>query len=213
MKSVFITGVRQCELREVPEPKVRAPFVRVKIHAAPMCTEVNCYRNGETDYALGHEAAGEVVEVGKSTRVQVGDRVAVMPQTKACGRCALCLAGNYMLCENTFDPLAYCESPTGLATYAEYWLQQDWLLLPLPDDISYDHGAMACCGLGPTFGAMQLMKVNAYDTVIVAGLGAVGLGAVINASARSYSSKVTFDRSSDQKIEQIAPKSQLLPAP
>jgi L-iditol 2-dehydrogenase len=44
---------------------------------------------------------------------------------------------------------------------------------------------MACCGLGPTFGAMQLMQVDAFDTVLITGLGPVGLGAVVNAVYRS----------------------------
>ena len=39
---------------------------------------------------------------------------------------------------------------------------------------------MACCGLGPTFGAMQTMKVDRFDTILVTGLGPVGLGSVIN---------------------------------
>ena len=46
-------------------------------------------------------------------------------------------------------------------TYAEHLLKQDWLLIPIPDNMSYNHAAMACCGLGPTFGAMQLMDVDA----------------------------------------------------
>lgn len=52
--------------------------------------------------------------------------------------------------------------------------------MPIPDDISTAHGAMACCGLGPTFGAMQAMQVDAFDTVLITGMGPVGLGGVIN---------------------------------
>jgi len=37
---------------------------------------------------------------------------------------------------------------------------------------------MACCGLDPTFGAMQLMQVDAFDVVLVTGLGPVGLDAL-----------------------------------
>ncbi|MEZ4664380.1 MAG: hypothetical protein R2911_43165 [Caldilineaceae bacterium] len=40
--------------------------------------------------------------------------------------------------------------------------------------------ALACCGLGPTFGAIQPARVNALDTVLITGLGPVGLGGVIN---------------------------------
>ena len=58
------------------------------------------------------------------------------------------------------------------------------LLFPIPDDMSFVHGGMACCGLGPTFGAMEQMEVDALDTVMVTGLGPVGLGGIINASYR-----------------------------
>ena len=67
---------------------------------------------------------------------------------------------------------------------AQYLLKQDWMLLPIPDDMSYEHAAMACCGLGPTFGAFQTMGVDRYDTVLITGLGPVGLGGVINAVYR-----------------------------
>jgi len=72
----------------------------------------------------------------------------------------------------------------GTATYAQFLLKQDWLLLPIPNDLSYEHASMACCGLGPTFGAMQRMNVDAFDTVLITGMGPVGLGGVINAVYR-----------------------------
>jgi L-iditol 2-dehydrogenase len=79
------------------------------------------------------------------------------------------------------DFTAFTGSDEGRATVAQYLLKQDWLLTPIPDDISYDHGAMACCGLGPTFGAFERMQVRGVDTVLITGLGPVGLGGVINA--------------------------------
>ena len=68
MKVVAITGKREAAIVDRPEPRVKAPFVRVKIHAAPMCTEFHSYRNGVTSDRLGHEAAGEVVEVAGVSR-------------------------------------------------------------------------------------------------------------------------------------------------
>jgi L-iditol 2-dehydrogenase len=50
--------------------------------------------------------------------------------------------------------------------------------------MSDQHAGMACCGLGPTFGAMQSTGVSAFDTVIVTGMGPVGLGGVINGKYR-----------------------------
>jgi threonine dehydrogenase-like Zn-dependent dehydrogenase len=121
------------------------------------------------------------VEAARDGIFQAGERVVVMPQN-GCGKCRLCLAGDHIHCRTPLDPFAICGTSTGRATFAQYCIQQDWLLVRIPDGISYDHAAMACCGLGPTFGSMQLMGVSAYDTVVIAGLGPVGLGGVINAS-------------------------------
>ncbi|HHU33356.1 MAG TPA: zinc-binding dehydrogenase [Clostridia bacterium] len=43
---------------------------------------------------------------------------------------------------------------------------------------------MACCGLGPTFGALERFPVNSFDTVLITGAGPVGLGGIINAKYR-----------------------------
>jgi L-iditol 2-dehydrogenase len=183
VKCARITGQRQGDVVEVPDPHAAAEFAVVKVLAAPMCTEYKAYRDGKPSASLGHEAAGEVVEVAAHSRVRPGDRVVVMP-TFACGRCALCLAGDYIHCEHGVDPLAATANTSGRATYAQYLVKQDWLLLPVPDDVSITHAAMACCGLGPTFGAMQRIGVDRFDTLLVTGLGPVGLGAVINARWR-----------------------------
>jgi len=183
MKVVSITGERTSEIVERQMPHIRGNYVLVKILAAPMCTEVSSYRTGQVSDCLGHEAAGTVVAIAQPGRFKVGDSVVVMPQN-GCGECEWCLAGNHIHCPTPRDPLAYCGSSTGRATYAEFCIQQDWLLYPAPDGVSIEHAAMACCGLGPTFGAMQMMDVNALDTVLIAGLGPVGLGAVVNARVR-----------------------------
>lgn len=183
MKVVAITGKQACEVVDRPDPRIRNDFVKVAIRAAPMCTEWHAYRDGSIGDSLGHEAAGEVVEVAQPGSVAVGDRVVVMP-LYGCGRCSLCLSGEHIHCQQPVDPYRLCESETGRATYAQFCIKQDWLLVRIPEDISYDHASMACCGLGPTFNAMQQMGVKALDTVLISGLGPVGLGAVVNARCR-----------------------------
>ena len=155
-----------------PDPQPIDDFVLVKIHSVPMCTEYKGFKNERDQDAVGfgHEAAGEVVELAQPGRVKVGDRVVVQPQL-GCGRCWLCLDGEHIHCQNG---RRLPQGQTAGQTYAQYILKPDWLLSPFPEDISYDHAGMACCGLGPTFGAMQKMNVNALDTVMITGLGPVG---------------------------------------
>ncbi|MCY3799620.1 MAG: zinc-binding dehydrogenase [Chloroflexi bacterium] len=179
MKQVTVNGKEQAGVATVEAPRAKDNWVLVKVHVAPMCTEYKAFAAG-TSYPLwGHEAAGEVVEVAQPSRVKIGDRVVVMPMS-ACGTCALCLDGDYIHCEDALDFAALHGSMAGLGTMAQYLLKQDWMLLPIPDGMSYAHASMACCGLGPTFGAMQLMDVDRHDTVLITGLGPVGLGGVIN---------------------------------
>ena len=183
MKAVAITGEQQCELVDRPDPTIKVNYVKVKTHSIPMCTEFHAYREGRLTDRLGHEAAGEVVEVAQPGRVKVGDRVVVMPGS-GCGKCSLCLSGEQIHCEQPIKAAEVCGTTTGRSTYAQYCIQQDWLLVPIPDDLSYDHASMACCGLGPSFNAVHTMNVNSFDTVLVSGLGPVGLGAVVNARFR-----------------------------
>jgi threonine dehydrogenase-like Zn-dependent dehydrogenase len=183
MKKAVIVGERQATLVDVPEPQPMENWVVVKVHAAPMCAEYKQFISGKPTDLLGHEAAGEVVAVAQPGRVQVGDRVVAMP-LYGCGVCHLCVAGDYIHCENTASLPRYFQNGEGRATYAQYILKQDWLLPKIPDDVPYERAALACCGLGPSFGAMQLMNVNAFDTILITGAGPVGLGAVVNARFR-----------------------------
>jgi threonine dehydrogenase-like Zn-dependent dehydrogenase len=181
---------------EVPDPVPKEDFVLVKVHIIPICTEwkgfhtVNSpFKSGDsTDHPVfprsgfGHEAVGEVVEVAQPGQVKVGDRVVVQP-FHACGKCPLCLNGDHIHCQYQRDIRAITGS-TNTGTYAQYVLKSDWLQSPIPDSVSYKHAGMALCGLGPTFGAMQQMGTNSLDTILITGLGPVGLGGVINARHR-----------------------------
>ena len=183
MKKAIISGLRRAELVEVPEPRAKENWVVVKVHAAPMCAEYKGFVAGTRSEFLGHEAAGEVVEVAQPGRVKVGDRVVAMP-LYACGKCALCVAGDYIHCESGTSVAAFTGSREGSATYAQYLLKPDWLLPAIPEGVPYERASLACCALGPSFGAFDTMGLGAVDTVLVTGLGPVGLGAVVNARFR-----------------------------
>jgi L-iditol 2-dehydrogenase len=179
MKLAAITGERQAALVEKPNPRPHGDIVVVKVLVAPACTEYKMFAVGQRSDRLGHEAAGEVAFIDKATNVKVGDRVVAMPMFP-CGYCELCVTGDYIHCQSGRNPETETKSESGTATYAQYLLKPDWLLLHIPPEISLEHASMACCGLGPTFGAMQRMRVDAFDTVLITGMGPVGLGGVIN---------------------------------
>jgi L-iditol 2-dehydrogenase len=183
MKKAVVCGERCAKLVDVPDPRPKENWALVKVHVAPMCTEYKAFIAGQESAYLGHEAAGEVVEVAQPGRVKVGDRVVVMP-LYPCGKCELCVAGDYIHCEHSPDFAAFTGSREGSSTYGQYLLKPDWLLPAIPDGVSYERASLACCGLGPSFGAFDRMRLDAFDTVLITGLGPVGLGAVVNARFR-----------------------------
>lgn len=183
MIEVILTAEGRAEAVERPMPKAHGDIVTVRVDVAPMCTEFRARGDGSAHDCLGHEAAGVVTDAGGSTRVRVGDRVVVMPQF-GCGTCTYCLQGDHIYCLSPRDVRAETGSVTGIATYAQYVLKPDYLLLPVPDDITLEHAAAACCLLGPSLHATARMNVGVMDTVLIGGAGPVGLGAIINARFR-----------------------------
>lgn len=182
MKKAIISGERRAEVIDVNDPEPVNDWVTVKVYAAPMCTEHKQFTEGHEREFLGHEAAGEVVEVDGTTQFDVGDRVVAMPLYSTSDS-PLYRTGDYIYADK-LDLTDVTGNEEGNATYAQYLLKPDWLLAEIPDGVSYEHGSMACCGLGPTLGALDRMNVDAFDTVLVNGLGPVGLGGVINATYR-----------------------------
>ncbi|MFL5804545.1 MAG: zinc-binding dehydrogenase [Roseiflexaceae bacterium] len=183
MKKVVVAGTRQAALVDASDLTPVGNWVVVKVHAAPLCAEYKSFVGGAQNGLMGHEAAGEVVAVAQSGRFKLGDRVVAMP-LYGCGSCALCLSGDYIHCQQPPDFAATTGQTEGRSTMAQYILKQDWLLMPIPDGLSYERGALACCGLGPSFGAMQTIGVSSFDTILITGLGPVGLGAIVNARFR-----------------------------
>lgn len=141
MKQAAILGPRQAGLVDRPVPQAREDWVVVKVHAAPMCTEYRAFLAGQPTDSLGHEAAGEVVEVARPGRLKVGDRVVAMP-LYGCGCCALCASGDYIHCEDVLQGNAFAPGGPGHPTYAQYIFKPDWLL--------GRHGWRPGCRPGPT---------------------------------------------------------------
>lgn len=110
MKAMVLTGIRAMEMREVPDPKIVQPTdVLVRMDAVGVCgSDVHYYTTGRIGsqvvsypFAVGHECAGTVMEVGPGVKsLKPGDRVAIEP-AMTCGECDQCCAGRPNTCRKT----------------------------------------------------------------------------------------------------------------
>jgi len=166
MKAVA-TGGGKAWLVDLPVPRPQGNEVVVRLEVSPLCGSNMGAFHGEGECVNnGHEGAGEVVAVAQSHLLKVGDRVALAPPF-SCGRCEACRRGDVI----------FCKQGTFRGCFAQYVRLSDALCTVLPDDVSYEHGALLGCALGPAYEATKRLGVRGYDTVAVAGLGPVGLGA------------------------------------
>lgn len=171
---VVATGRRKAWLVDAPVPRPQGNEVIVKLRACPICGSNMGAFLGDGEWVnTGHEGAGEVVAVAESHRLRVGDRVALAP-LNSCGRCPDCLRGDVIYCQHR---------PEIHGTFAPFTRVADAVCVKIPDGLDYDHASLMGCALGPAYESIKRLGVRGFDTLVVSGLGPVGLGATALASA------------------------------
>jgi threonine dehydrogenase-like Zn-dependent dehydrogenase len=145
------------------------------------------------DVIAGHEPCGEVVEADPGSRLRPGDRVVVY-HIVGCLRCRACRAGSYITCEGGYpDKIAYGYQRDG--GHAEYLLAEEQSCVPLPDELSFVDGAAVACGFGTAYEGIVRGEIDGRDSVLVTGLGPVGLAAGLLAKAMGAHHVIGFNRS------------------
>lgn len=181
MNAAILNKPMDIEIKRVEIPTPKADEALVKVHCIGVCgSDVHYYEHGkigryvvEDPLILGHELAGEVVQIGENVKdVQVGDRVAVEPGV-TCGRCEYCKSGRYNLCPD----VVFMATPPVDGAWAEYVTIRSDFLFKIPDSMSFEEGAL----LEPLSVGMHAMKrgqVSPADKMLVTGLGPIGLLAI-----------------------------------
>ncbi|MCW4037099.1 MAG: zinc-binding dehydrogenase [Candidatus Bathyarchaeota archaeon] len=175
MKAIFKAEPKPgVEVRDVPVPKVMDGYSLLKVKACGICgSDVHIYEwtpgyDVMIPYMpliLGHEFSGEVVEVGEGeTELREGDRVLAGPSRNRRGR-----SGRALRRER--PPLT---GPFAGAAMAEYVLVSSDRLWKLPENVSYDVGAM-CEPLAVAMNAVLLSKILPGERAVVLGPGPIGL--------------------------------------
>ncbi len=181
MRGVLLPGDRQLAVTEFPDPEPARGEVVIALRAAAVCgSDLHLYRasaSARAPYASiipGHEPAGVVAAIGDEVhRVQVGDRVSVF-HYRGCGHCRWCRRGRLQWCP---ERRGYGGPIHG--SDADYLITDERNCLPLPDDVSFDVGALLACNTGTAYSAMRKLQPSGRDTLVVFGLGPVGLNGLL----------------------------------
>ncbi|MEP6695800.1 MAG: zinc-binding dehydrogenase [Pseudonocardiales bacterium] len=181
--------------------------VRVQLAAAGVCHSDLSLARGvlrqRVPAVLGHEGAGVVLETGPgATGVCAGDRV-MLVWAPPCRSCWFCRAGEPWLCERALEaadePYATADGAPvypglGTAAFGSETVVPARAVLSLPDDLSLDTAALLGCAVLTGFGAVHnTTTVRRGDSVLVMGLGGVGLAAVQGARIAGAAPLVAVD--------------------
>ena len=193
--------------------------VLVAVKAAGLChsdlSVINGDRPRPLPMALGHEAAGVVEALGDGvTDLAVGDHVAMvfMP---SCGHCGPCAEGRPALCEpgaaangrgellgggrRLFREGEGLNHHLGCSAFADRAVVSRRSLVRIDPDLSFEEAALFGCAVLTGVGAVvNTAQVRAGQSVVVVGLGGVGLASVLGALASGASPVVAVDLSEEK---------------
>lgn len=183
MKAALKTSDGRFEVVETDRPEIPHPdWVLARVRVAGICgTDLRHWQKAEPaleHHIMGHELAGEVVEVGPAvTNVAPGDRV-VIESVMGDGECEWCRVQRYNLCPNLYEVRTTCVS----RAYGQFVVGPAKKFYKLPDHVSFEEAALV-----DTFSVclhahhLSGMTINARVAVI--GAGPIGLGQLMLAKA------------------------------
>lgn len=204
MRALVVLEPGRFEIRDVPIPEPGPNEVLARVRAVSICgTDVHLIRGDYPGFwpptfpfIPGHEWAGEIVALGPGAERygwQVGDRVAGTSHD-ACGVCQKCAEGRYNLCENYGRPglhKQYGHNTQGAD--AEYVVQGIKTIFRLPDNLSFDEGAV----VDPAAIALHVANrggIAPGDAVTITGAGPIGLLAGDSARVRGAARVILVGR-------------------
>ncbi|OGO80986.1 MAG: alcohol dehydrogenase [Clostridiales bacterium GWC2_40_7] len=178
MLAAVMTGVKKIEMQKRPIPVPKDNEVLVKIKHVGLCgSDLHFYEHGrigsivvDRPTVLGHESAGEIVEVGKAVKgLNVGDIVALEPGVP-CGKCEFCKTGRYNLCPD----VAFMAIPGHDGAFTEYVAYPYDMAFKLPEGVgTIEGGLMEPLAVG--FHAANQSEIRPGKSAAILGSGCIGL--------------------------------------
>lgn len=210
VRGVYLPGGSRVDIRDVPDPVPGHGQVVLRPVASTICgSDLRAiYREhlgsgpeAYQDVVAGHEPCGEVLHVGPGcVHTRPGDRVVVY-HISGCGLCAECRRGYQVSCTSRLRQAYGWQRDGG---HAELLLAQERDLLPLPGALTYLDGACVACGFATAYEALCRAGVSGRDTVLVTGLGPVGLAVGLLAQALGAARVVGTDPSEPRRTLAVA---------
>ena len=162
-------------LEEMPTPQIGPGELLLKIAASGICGSdvMEWYRRDKVPLVLGHEVAGEVVEVGDGVeKFKAGDRVAATHHVP-CNTCQYCLTGHHTVCETLLKGTHF--EPGGFAEYIRVpAINVDRGVFHISEGVTYEEASfmepLACVLRG-----QKSARLRPGQTVLVLGSGISGL--------------------------------------
>ncbi len=193
-------GPGQMELHEVPVPQTAPDEVLIRVRACGICGSDLKIQDDQHPYTppvvVGHEFAGEIVEVGDSVRGWiVGDRVVSEQHFHACRRCRQCLTGNAFACTSKRAPGYFVDG-----AFAEFINVPAWLLHRVPNNLSFVEAAFSEPSAVAAHGVLDRTGVAPEDVVLVLGCGPIGLVAARIAQVAGASKVIVTGIDRDEKV-------------
>lgn len=211
MKAALWYNEKDIRVENIAEPAVGDHEVKIKVSYCGICgSDLHEYLAGpifipvdkphpiskdKAPIVMGHEYAGEVVEVGEAvTDIHIGDRVCVEP-IYSCGKCTSCQKGHYNVCEQ----LGFVGLSGGYGGFAEYSVVSAKMAHKIPDHMTWEQAAL----VEPTAVAVHAVRQSELrigDSVAVFGTGPIGL-LVIQAAKAAGASKIMAVEVSPERRE------------
>ncbi|MFE6503528.1 alcohol dehydrogenase catalytic domain-containing protein [Kitasatospora sp. NPDC057738] len=193
------------ELREIPTPTAGPGQVLIRVHACGVCHNDLWVSQGVFPFppldpvVVGHEAAGEVVEVGPGvTTRRVGDRVGTTWVQATCGRCDYCRLNLPLTGQSGMNcPESVMSGLTVQGGHAQYVAVSAASTVLLPDALSYEAAAPVLCAGYTAWSALRAANPEPGERVAVLGIGGLGHLAVQFARAAGFET-VAVTRSPDK---------------
>lgn len=192
MTQEVMTAPGEISFRQIKVPEPGPDQVLVKIKRIGVCgSDIHVYHGTHpyTKYPVtqGHEVSGVIVKTGQyANKYKAGQRVVIEPQVY-CGHCYPCLHGKYNLCEE-LKVMGF--QTTGTAS--DYFAVDESKCTPLPDNLTYDEGAMIEPLAVTVHAAKRFPDVKGASCVVL-GCGPIGILLIQSLKARGAARVMATD--------------------